>query len=707
MEHSSPDFPYWEKEKIASGKKSKWNYTGGCVIAAILSMYKSTQDKSYLDFADSFIGYYVNDDGTIKTYDPGENNLDNINAGKNLFTLYDLTGKEKYRRAMDTIRGQLDHMPRTEAGNFWHKEIYPYQVWLDGLYMAQPYYMEYERRYRKNEGAKDIINQFKNVRKFMQRPYISQSRKGIFHMDVRAIDLFTRSASFEIENNTPYFSDGKYDIYLDGKYEATANVNVFSVFGLEPDTKYNLRIKGKDVDLITEFTTDKESAFINVRDFFPERNLEGDVTGFVEAAIMAAPRGSTIYFPKGTYRVRPLFLKSDITLYLENGAVILGDTNRENYPVLPGMIKSGDGRVEYNLSSWEGNPMTEFASLITGINVKNVSITGPGAIDGNAENSDWWKNAKIKRIAWRPKTIFFDHSENIRLQGITVKNSPSWTIHPYYCDNVRITDISIENPYDSPNTDGIDPESSSLVAITGVHISVGDDCVAVKSGKKYMAEKHYKRAANVIIKNCFFENGHGAVTAGSEISCGLSGLKVKNCLFKNTDRGLRIKTRRGRGMLSVMSGIEFSDVEMQGVRMPFTINMFYFCDPDGHTSYVQNREYMKPDEGTPQIKDITVKNVNCALADAAFFTCAALPESPVEKIRMENVTVNFRPPEGRKAAVPVMMDNFPPVSGKSIYLENVNGFNCENVIIKGSSDKEPELINVVNKDLYTVRYENE
>lgn len=164
MEHSTPDFPYWEKEKIASGKKSKWNYTGGCVIAAILSMYKSTQDKSYLDFADSFIGYYVNDDGTIKTYDPGENNLDNINAGKNLFTLYDLTGKEKYRRAMDTIRGQLDHMPRTEAGNFWHKEIYPYQVWLDGLYMAQPYYMEYERRYRKNEGAKDIINQFKNVR---------------------------------------------------------------------------------------------------------------------------------------------------------------------------------------------------------------------------------------------------------------------------------------------------------------------------------------------------------------------------------------------------------------------------------------------------------------------------------------------------------------------------------------------------------------
>lgn len=128
--------------------------------------------------------------------------------------------------------------------------------------------------------------------------------------------------------------------------------------------------------------------------------------------------------------------------------------------------------------------MTEFASLITGINVKNVSITGPGAIDGNAENSDWWKNAKIKRIAWRPKTIFFDHSENIRLQGITVKNSPSWTIHPYYCDNVRITDISIENPYDSPNTDGIDPESSSLVAITGVHISVGDDCVAKRGGEE-------------------------------------------------------------------------------------------------------------------------------------------------------------------------------------------------------------------------------
>ena len=124
--------------------------------------------SKYLDFADSFVSWFVQEDGSIKTYDPGEYNLDNINPSKNLFRLYDLTGKEKYRKAMDTARGQLETMPRTKAGNFWHKNIYPYQVWLDGMYMAQPFYMEYEKRYNKMQGCLDSFNQFKNVEALMK-----------------------------------------------------------------------------------------------------------------------------------------------------------------------------------------------------------------------------------------------------------------------------------------------------------------------------------------------------------------------------------------------------------------------------------------------------------------------------------------------------------------------------------------------------------
>ena len=168
LEKSDAEHPFWNIEKVLSGKPNKWNYIDGSMITAILSYYEMTGDKKYLDFADKFVGWFVQEDGTIKTYDPGEYNLDNINPSKNLFKLYDLTGKEKYRKAMDIARSQLDDMPRTNAGNFWHKKIYPYQVWLDGMYMAQPFYMEYEKRYNKMQGCLDSFKQFKNVHELMK-----------------------------------------------------------------------------------------------------------------------------------------------------------------------------------------------------------------------------------------------------------------------------------------------------------------------------------------------------------------------------------------------------------------------------------------------------------------------------------------------------------------------------------------------------------
>ncbi len=168
LDKSDAEHPYWNKEMVLSGKPNKWNYIDGCMITAVLSLYEMTGEKKYLDFADDFVGFFVQEDGSIKTYDPAEYNLDNINPSKNLFRLYDLTGKEKYRKAMDTARSQLDSMPRTDAGNFWHKNIYPHQVWLDGLYMAQPFYMEYERRYNKMKGCLDSFRQFKNVEELMK-----------------------------------------------------------------------------------------------------------------------------------------------------------------------------------------------------------------------------------------------------------------------------------------------------------------------------------------------------------------------------------------------------------------------------------------------------------------------------------------------------------------------------------------------------------
>lgn len=162
--NSSAEAPMWNIEKVRSGKPNKWNYIDGCMITACLSLYKTTGDEKYLNFSKSFIDSFVQEDGSIKTYDPKEYNLDNVNQGKNLFTLYDIFGDEKYRKAIETIRSQLATQPRTKEGNFWHKDIYPWQVWLDGTYMAQPFYMEYETRFNKMQGCIDSYKQFMNIK---------------------------------------------------------------------------------------------------------------------------------------------------------------------------------------------------------------------------------------------------------------------------------------------------------------------------------------------------------------------------------------------------------------------------------------------------------------------------------------------------------------------------------------------------------------
>jgi len=133
LDNSSAEKPMWNKELVLSGKQNKWNYIDGCMITALLSLYEMTGNERYFTFAKDFIDYFVQPDGTIRTYDVTEYNLDNINTASNLFFLYDKTGDEKYKLALDHVRTQLDTMPRTKEGSFWHKDIYPNQVWLDGL----------------------------------------------------------------------------------------------------------------------------------------------------------------------------------------------------------------------------------------------------------------------------------------------------------------------------------------------------------------------------------------------------------------------------------------------------------------------------------------------------------------------------------------------------------------------------------------------
>lgn len=174
LQKSTPELPYWNREQferekgVRPVKPSNWNYVNAVMIRAMLDIYERTNDEDYLVFADDFMDYFVGTDGTILTYKQADYSLDHLCGGGVLLRLYHFTGKEKYLLAAKCLRAQLDTQMRTKCGSFWHKKVYPNQVWLDGLYMAQPFYMEYESRYGTDIGCRDSFLQFQNVRRFMK-----------------------------------------------------------------------------------------------------------------------------------------------------------------------------------------------------------------------------------------------------------------------------------------------------------------------------------------------------------------------------------------------------------------------------------------------------------------------------------------------------------------------------------------------------------
>lgn len=157
--------------------KPYWNYEDGCVLIGCKQMYEATREQKYLDFIIKYLNDVIKEDGCISNYELEQFNIDSMNAGKVLFYIYDMTKEEKYRKAIEFLMERLSCHPRTKEGNFWHKSIYPYQVWLDGLYMAQPFYMEYETRFHGKENYQDILHQYKTVRKHM----FDENKKLYYH----------------------------------------------------------------------------------------------------------------------------------------------------------------------------------------------------------------------------------------------------------------------------------------------------------------------------------------------------------------------------------------------------------------------------------------------------------------------------------------------------------------------------------------------
>ena len=319
--------------------------------------------------------------------------------------------------------------------------------------------------------------------------------------------------------------------------------------------------------------------YFNVNDYGAIGNHTLCTEAFQKAIDTASDRGGgKVIVPAGDYVSGPLFLRSNIEFEVCSGATIYFSNDIANTPIING--------------SWEGIERKVYASLFTGHDLKNVTITGRGRIDGQGKAwwDAFWETDKMRTAAGirerepenpegsplkypRPRMINLYRCENVKIADLTITNSPSWTVHPVYCRNVIIDGISIIQPYESPNTDGIDPDCCNGVRISNCYIDCGDDCITLKSGYNEHGRKKGIPCENIVISNCTFAHGRSAVGIGSEMSGGIKNVTVMNCVFKGTLRGLRVKTGRGRG--GTVENIFASGIIMENLREGISIDMGY------------------------------------------------------------------------------------------------------------------------------------
>ena len=508
-----------------------------------------------------------------------------------------------------------------------------------------------------------------------------------------------RSITLLIGGDGDYYAARPYRLELNGQPLDTGNRSVISIFGLQPDTDYSIccNIEGEFEELL-DFRTDTEVCSFDVRRFGARGDSVTDDTRALQAAILCCPDGGRVLIPSGRYLTGPLFLKSHITIEFQKGAELRLTTDISRFPVLPGMTRTTDEQGEVLLGSWEGNPLDTYASALTGINVTDVTIMGEGVIDGCAQDGEWWTRYHKTPVGpYRPRLFYTRNCSDIRLQGLTFRNSPAWNLHPTFSSDLLFLNVRVEAPWDSPNTDGFDPESCRHIGMYGTVFSVGDDCIALKSGKIYMGSTYHTPCEDIEIAWCMMLDGHGGVTVGSEMAGGVRNVRVHHCRMRGNDRGLRIKTRRGRGKDGVIDNIRFEHVRMEGVKAPLVVNAMYFCDPDGHTPYVQSREKQPVDDTTPRIGSIVFENVDATDCEACAAYILGLPERPVESITLRDCRFSFKVQP--KPMAPAMAEGVESCAAAGIIAQYTDRLTLERVTLEGVTGEKLSMTAVEHPEI--------
>jgi len=407
--------------------------------------------------------------------------------------------------------------------------------------------------------------------------------------------------------------------------------------------------------------------------------------------------GGILKVGRGIWQTGPIQLFSNITLELEEGCVLSFIPDPQKYkPVL---------------TRWEGVVCYAMQSCIFADGQTNITVRGRGIIDGTGDV--WWDLLKKKKKQsgpvdeyekqlaslnpgyetqpgggggrntqfLRPSLVQFHSCTNVELEGVSLQNSPFWTLHPVFCKNLTIRNVTITNPSTAPNTDGMDIDSCEDVIIDSCRISVGDDGIAVKSGSGDDGIRVNRMSKNILIKGCTVTSGHGGVVFGSETAAGISHVTVEDCRFEGTDRGIRIKTRRKRG--GDVHHLTFQNLVMKQNLCPIALNMYYRCGSKGTEQELFSLQALPVESSTPSVHDIYIENITSKGSKASAGFIAGLPEMPVKNLVIKNSYFSTNEQSSVSPSESDMYAGLPDTAVKSFRILNAEDPVFENVVIEG------------------------
>lgn len=442
------------------------------------------------------------------------------------------------------------------------------------------------------------------------------------------------------------------------------------------------------------------------RPTFPERTFdireygatEGGAVKNTEAiakAIEACHQsgGGEVRIPEGEWLTGPIHLRSNVNLRVADGARVRFSADRADY--LPVVHTRIEGVEVYN-----------YSPLIYAPNCRNVAITGAGTLDGNGAH--WWEYFRTHhdeysriedakrplserrygtgRRGLRPSFIQPWQSRNVLVEGVTITNTPMWTVHPVYCQNVVVRDVHIQT-LDAPNGDGVNPDSCRNVLVEYCTFETGDDAVPIKSGLNEDGRRVGVPSENVAVRHIDARDvrtGSGGVVIGSETSGDIRNVYVHNCRFEGTDRGLRLKSERGRG--GVVENLYVRDVEMRAVsNQAININSFY-----------SGGEATGP---APLFRNIDIRNVRIDGA-AVGIDLVGLPEEWIRNVRLRNIQI--RADEGVRCTRVdglTMTEGAVETEGQAVALSNCSDVTLRWLTLSGTGS----LLTVRGSDTADVR----